>query len=202
MSYWIFFFIVMFAAVAMMVREGIWSNTITLINIIISGLVAYGFYSPLVKYLDEEVTSGQHTYWLDFAMIWALFCLTMLVCRTLTGAMSKTKLRFKHPIDAVGGPAVGLIAAWVLASFVLATLHTSPMGKEAFGGKLNYDPQSASVMSQPDLAWLSFFEKMSSADMLGSASTDRFGAAGFVKIYGDHRAKYEKSPNFLPKRGT
>jgi uncharacterized membrane protein required for colicin V production len=202
MSYWIFFFIVMFAGVAMMVREGIWSNTITLINIIISGLVAYGFYSGIVLYLDEEVTSGQHTYWLDFAIIWALFCLTMLVCRALTGSMSKTKLRFKHPIDAVGGPVVGLIAAWVLASFVLATLHTSPMGKDAFGGKLNYDAKSASVMSQPDLAWLSFFEKMSSPDMLGHSSTDRFSAAGFVKIYGDHREKYQKSPNFLPKRGT
>ena len=38
----------------MMVREGLWSNTITLVNIIISGLVAFGFYSPLVVYLDEE----------------------------------------------------------------------------------------------------------------------------------------------------
>jgi hypothetical protein len=200
--YWAFFLIVMFAAVAMMVREGIWSNTITLVNIIISGIVAYGFYSWIVVYLDEEVTSGQHTYWLDFAIIWALFCLTMLICRALTGAMSKTKARFKYPIDDVGGPIVGLIAAWVLASFVMATLHTSPMGKDAFGGKLNYDPKSASVFSQPDLAWLSFFEKMSSTDMLGHGSTDRFSAAAFVKIYGDHRAKYEKSPNFLPKRGT
>jgi len=38
--------------------------------------------------------------------------------------------------------------------------------------------------------------------MLGSGSTDRFGAAAFVKLYGGHREKFEKSPNFLPKRGT
>ena len=45
-------------------------------------------------------------------------------------------MRFKHPIDPVGGPLVGFIAAWVLASFALATLHVSPMPKDAFGGKL------------------------------------------------------------------
>jgi len=145
MTYWIFFFIIMFASVAMMWREGIWSNTINLVNIIISGLVAYGLYSGIVVYLDEDVTSGQHTYWLDFAIIWALFFLTMLVARTLTGALSKTKMRFKHPIDPVGGPIMAIVTSWVLTSFVLATLHTSPMGKDAFGGHLNYDAKSASV---------------------------------------------------------
>ena len=71
MMYWSIFLIVLFAGVAMMVREGLWSNTITLVNIFISGLIAFGFYSPIVVYLDEEVTEGQHTYWLDFAIIWA-----------------------------------------------------------------------------------------------------------------------------------
>src|SRR5262249_6946709 len=121
MTYYVIYAIVVFAGLAMMVREGLWSNTITLVNILISGLVAFGFYSPLVVYLDEDVTSGQHTYWLDFAIIWALFTVTMLVCRTLTAQLSKTRMRFKHPIDPVGGPIVGLLAAWVLAAFTLAT---------------------------------------------------------------------------------
>ena len=70
--YWAIYVIVLFAGIAMMVREGLWSNAITLVNIIISGLVAFGFYSPLVIYLDE-MTDGEHTYWLDFAVIWALY---------------------------------------------------------------------------------------------------------------------------------
>jgi hypothetical protein len=81
--------IVVFAGLAMMVREGLWSNTLALINVIVSGLVAFGFYSPLVAYLDEEVTSGQHTYWLDFAIIWALYAVTMIVLRSLMAAASK-----------------------------------------------------------------------------------------------------------------
>src|SRR3954452_25181352 len=113
----IIYCIVVFAGLAMTVREGIWSNTLTLINIIISGLVAFGFYSPLVVYLDEDVTSGQHTYWLDFAIIWALFAASIIICRVFTGMLSKTRMRFKHPVDAVGGPIMGFFAAWVLASF-------------------------------------------------------------------------------------
>ena len=173
-GYWIIFAIVLFAGIAMMVREGMWSNTITLVNIFISGLVAFGFYSAIVVYLDEDVTSGQHTYWLDFAIVWALFSATMVVCRSLTAALSKTRLRFKYPLDPVGGPLIGFLAAWVLAAFTLATLHMSPMPKDAFGDKLIYtDTDSVSIITHPDAAWLTFFATMSQPDVLGG-STDRF----------------------------
>ena len=199
--YWTVYGIVIFAGLAMMVREGLWSNTIMLVNIIISGLVAFGFYSPLVIYLDE-MADGEHTYWLDFAVIWALFVVAMLICRALTGAASKTRLRFKNPIDPVGGPLVGLIAAWVLAAFTTATLHTSPMGKEAFSGKLVYtDVASQSAFTSPDAAWLRFFETMSQPAALGSAPTIRFSANKFVEIYQGRREKFEKATSLIVSRG-
>jgi uncharacterized membrane protein required for colicin V production len=202
MFFYIIYGIVVFAGLAMTVREGLWSNTLTLINVIISGLVAFGFYSPLVAYLDEDVTSGQHTYWLDFALIWALFAVTMLVLRTLMAAASKTRLRFKNPIDTYAGPAVGFIAAWVLAAFTLATLHTSPMPKNQFGGKLVYnDADTASFITSPDAAWLRFIERVNPAAALGSGSTDGFSAKAFVKIYTDRREKFDKSEGLIVKRG-
>jgi hypothetical protein len=200
MWYWVFYLVILFAGLAMMVREGLWSNTITLLNIIISGLVAFSFFQPLVIYLDE-MTDGNHTYWLDFAVIWALFAATMVIFRTLTAAASKTRMRFKHPIDPVGGPLAGLIAAWVLAAFALATLHVSPMKKDDFGGKLVHaDVDSASAITSPDAAWLRFVEKMSAPVALGSGGTTRFSAKGFVKIYEDRRSKYEKAPSLIVDR--
>jgi uncharacterized membrane protein required for colicin V production len=199
--YWAIYLIVLFAGLAMTVREGVWSNTLTLISVIVCGLAAFGFYSPIVAYLDEEATSGQHTYWLDFAIIWALYAVTMIILRSLFAALSKTKLRFKHPIDPVGGPILGFIAAWVLAAFTLATLHTSPMPKEQFGGKLVYsDADTASFITQPDAAWLKFVERVNTADALGSASTDKFSAKGFVKIYTDRREKFDKADGMIVKR--
>ncbi|HEY3393330.1 MAG TPA: CvpA family protein [Lacipirellulaceae bacterium] len=193
--------IALFTGIAMMVREGLWSNTITLVNIIISGLVAFGFYSPLVIYLDE-MSDGEHTYWLDFAVIWVLFAAVMVVCRVFTAAASKTRMRFKNPIDPVGGPVAAVLAAWTLAAFSLATLHMSPMPKDAFGGKLLHDDvESASFVMAPDAAWLRFVEKMSQPSALGSAGTERFSAKDFVKIYEIRREKLEKITSLIVDRG-
>ncbi len=197
-----FYGIIVFAALAMMVREGLWSNTITLFSIIIAGLIAFGFYSPIVVYVNEEMTDGQHTYWLDYAILWALYAVAIILLKALAGAASRTRMRFKHPIDSIGGPLVGFIAAWVLASFALATLHVSPMPKDAFGGGLvkDNDMATASAFMQPDAAWLRFIERMSADTSFGSASTTGFTAKTWVKFYSERRAALEKSTDFIVDR--
>jgi uncharacterized membrane protein required for colicin V production len=200
--FWAIYGIVLFAAFAMMVREGLWSNAIALVNILTCGLVAFGLYSPLTIWIDEYL-DGEYTYVLDFVVIWGLFAISMIILRAATGAASKTRMRFKNPIDPIGGPLVGFIAAWVMASFVMATLHTSPMAKDAFGGKLvaSADVESASAFTSPDASWLRFVEKMSAPQALGSASTSQFKAQPWVRIYEDHRTKYGISPSVKVRRG-
>lgn len=194
---------VFFAGLAMMVREGMWSNAISLVNILISGLVAFGFYSPLAIYLDEMLT-GQYTYLLDFLCIWALFVITMIVCSVMTGMMSKVRMRFKNPIDPVGGPVIAVVAAWLLAAFVTATLHTAPMPKDAFGGSLIHSDSevySKSVIFAPDLGWLRFVEHAFLPDALGVGDKPQFNAAGWVSIYAKHREQLDKAPGLLIRRG-
>ena len=192
--FWAFYLILIFAGTAMMVREGMWSNAISLINIIISGLVAFGFYSPLALYLDEQL-SGQYTYLLDFLCLWLLFVVSMVVCRAVTGLASRSRMRFKYPIDVVGGPIVARLAAWVLAGFTLATLQTVPMSRDAFGGALMYsdnEVESKSALMAPDLGWLRFVQSVSGGDSLGIKERNSFSAKAFVKIYTDHRTKFGK----------
>ena len=117
---------------------------------------------------------------------------------------SGTRLRFKNPIDPIGGPLVGLIAAWVLTSFTIATLHTSPMGKDAFSGKLVYtdsEVASSSGLTCPDLAWLRFVQHVSQASAFGSASTTTFTAKGFVQIYEKHRTQFGTDGALRVRRG-
>jgi uncharacterized membrane protein required for colicin V production len=188
------YLIVWFAATAMLVREGLWSNTISLISILVCGLFAFGMYSPLAIYLDEQL-SGQYTYLLDFACLWILFIVSMIVCRVLTGLASTTRMRFKYPIDSVGSPLSAIVAAWVLATFTMATLHTVPMPKDAFGGALVYsdnEVESKSALLAPDLGWLRFVQSVSGGDSLGSGERNSFSAKAFVKIYADHREKFGK----------
>lgn len=193
----------LFAGTAMMVREGLWSNAISLVCILISGLVAFGFYSPLVIYLDEML-DGEYTYVLDFVILWALFIISMLICRIFTGMASRTRMRFKNPIDPVGGPVIALIAAWALAAFAMATLHTSPMPKDAFGGSLVYsdnDVDSNSALFSPDLGWLRFVERVGRPDGFGHGNgAGQFSAKAFVKIYAAHREKFGKGGGVRVRR--
>jgi hypothetical protein len=196
--------IVFFASTAMMVREGLWSNAITLVNIIISGLVAFGFFSPLALWLDESL-DGEFTYLVDFVSIWVLFIVTMVVLKVVANALSKTRMRFKNPVDQpVGGSLMALIAAEVLVGFVLATFHTAPLPEGGLGGAMAYsdsEVESNSGLMNPDLAWLRFVERVSGPQALGSGSGGGFSAKAFVKIYRDHRKKFEAAPGLKIRRG-
>ncbi len=203
--FWVIYLATFFAGTAMMVREGLWSNAISLVNILVSGLVAFAFYSPLAIYLDEML-DGQYTYLLDFACIWLLFVVTTVICRGATALASRTRMRFKNPIDPVGGPLVAVVAAWALSAFVMATLHTAPMGKNAFGGGLVYskdEVESKSSLFAPDLGWLRFVDRVTRPDAFGHAGRDVFSPWGFVSIYADHREKYDqaKPPWIRVRRG-
>jgi len=55
-------------------------------------------------------------------------------------------------------------------------------------------------MTQPDAVWLRFFATMSQPSALGASSTDGFSAKAFVKIYGDHREKFDKAPSLIVPR--
>lgn len=194
--YFAIYAIAVFAGLAMTIREGLWSNTLTFFNVIICGLFAFGFYSPITTWLDVQL-DGQWTYALDFIVVWVLFIVTMIICRAVAKAASRTRMRFRHPVDPIGGPIAGLLAAWVLSTFVMATLHMAPMPKDAFGGKLVYstvaDIDTASPVTAPDLGWLRFVQRMSQASSFGTSATDQFSAAGFVAAYLGHRSSFEKA---------
>ena len=197
--FWAIYLIILFAGTAMLVREGLWSNAIALVNIIICGLVAFGFYSPITIWLDEML-DGQYTYMLDFVVIWFLFSFAMIITRAVTAAASTTRMRFKNPIDPVGGPLLAIVAAWVLAAFSTATLHTAPMPKkDAFGGNLvtSADVETAAFITSPDAAWIRFMARASAPEAYGSGT---FTAKGFVKIYEDKRDKLDKAPGFRVQR--
>jgi len=203
--FWAIYLAVLFASWAMSVREGLWSNAISLVTIATSGLIAFGFYSPIAIYLDE-MTNGQYTYLMDFLCLWALFVISMLVLRVIFGFASRTRMRFKHPIDPVGGPIVGLVSAWLMAAFVMATLHTAPMPKEAFSGGLVHSESevaSQSGLTAPDLGWLRFVERITGPDAFGKSGQKGFKAWAFVKIYADHREEFgkAKAPWILVRRG-
>ena len=192
--------IVFFATFAFMVNEGIWNNAIALLQMIISGLVAFGCYQPLTVMADEA-TGGEYTYALDIAILWGLYFLTFAILKVLSELLSKTRMKFDGPVDAIGGPVLGLIAGYIMAGIVGASLHVSPLPKDGLGGGMKYDNkqavESASMLTAIDIAWLKMVESASKA---GFASGAEFSASDFVLIYGDRRERFEEAEGLMVNR--
>jgi hypothetical protein len=147
------------------------------------------------------LTDGSYTYLLDIVILWGVYVIAMVLLSGLAALLSKTRMRFKNPIDPIGGPVLALVAAWVMTGFTMATLHTAPLAKDTLGEKLMHeDVTSASSLTSPDLWWLRFVEKISSPDFLGADSANQFSANSFVKTYANHREAFDNTDTWLIRR--
>ena len=95
-------FAVFLACVASMVRDGLWSNAVKFINVMSAALLATSLYENLARGLENGVNSSLTYVW-DFVSIWLLFVIFLVLFRLATGFVSKTKVRFKKPVDWAGG---------------------------------------------------------------------------------------------------
>lgn len=189
--------VIFFATFAMCIDKGLWSNTLTAINILFSGLIAFGWYQPVAKMAAGSM--GEYTYLLDFMMLWVLYVIAFIVLhRVLGGMLSKTRMRFKHPIDTIGGPASAAIAGWLMTGIVAASLHAAPFDKDAFGGVFS-DGTRSSTLTNPDLAWLSICQNMLSSDHLGSGEKD-FSLNTYINNFNKQREALQKEEGLRVRR--
>lgn len=189
-----------FATFAMMVRDGLWSNAILLLQVILSGLLAFGLYQPLTVFVDEK-TGGEYTYALDIVILWAVYALSMTLLKAVCDALSTTKMQFPEALDSAVGPLVGLVAGVVLAGIVGASLHVAPLPKDGLGGGMDYTGSSVSAapLFRVDAVWLKMVESASAAGLGGGKP---FIAQDFVDIYAARRTTYEEQEGLRVDRAA
>ncbi len=150
------------AVVAFLYGEGIWSNTIMLINTVLAGLLAMNLFEPLAGWLEEMVPAMQLAW--DFVCLWVVFVVTVVVLRLLTDRISRVRVRFLKLVEQIGSPAVGLLVAMVVVSFTVTTLHTAPLGTTFMWG--GFDPDKRMVLgTAPDRNWLAFTHYVSAGSL-------------------------------------
>jgi hypothetical protein len=118
-----------FVAVAFALwREGPWSGLIMLLNVLLAATLATAWYPSVVRSVEPQFAS--YTYLLDFVVLQGLFCLLLLAFREVTDRFSKTRVRFRRPVELVAGPLVAALTAWVMVAFTAASLHTAPLPRD------------------------------------------------------------------------
>ena len=111
-----------FVCIAFLWNEGMWSNCLTLINVLLAALVAMNYFEPVADFLDEKQPS--YTYLWDYLSMWFIFFIAFAIARTATGLLSRTRVKFIPQIEQAGRVISVLLIGWILVCFALCSLHT------------------------------------------------------------------------------
>ncbi|MCA9229463.1 MAG: CvpA family protein [Planctomycetales bacterium] len=163
----------LFAAVAMTVNEGLWSNTIALFNILLAGILAIFAGVPFGNFLLAQSGKPAELAWyFVFAGIWGTFALSVTVMHLATKAASDVRMRFVPLLDKIAGPLMGILVAVMLTSFTAYTLERVPIkaGEWSFGDASEWQQTTFKYARAPFRGVLKSFVQGEKADhpFLGS----------------------------------
>ncbi len=183
---------ILFACAAMLYNDGMWSNSIRLINTIMAGLLAMNFFEPVADWLEGQAPA--YTYFWDFIALWGLFIIFSLIFRLITDRLSQVKVKFLKIADQIGSGVLALWVGWVMVCFTLMSLNTAPLARNCLGGSFSSKTEDRMFLGfAPDRQWLGFTQKMSQDAYARSASDAEWKAEKTI---------FDPRGEFLPKYAT
>lgn len=182
--------VVFFACLASTVAGGLWNNAVMLVNIMFSILVAIHYFEPLAGWLTGQWKEYGH-YW-DFAALWLIFAITMAVLRTATDQISKVKVRFRRPVEIIGGILFSAGISWTMVGFTTVAMHTAPLSQNFLRGTFQETPQSRMFWGRaPDRSLLAFVQYLSAGSYSKMKPNPFDPQKQFILKYGWRRAENE-----------
>ena len=185
----IFIWILIVAAcVGFLYNEGLWSNAVRLINVVLAALLAMNFYEPLARYLTSQFRS--FTYFCDFIAVWVVFAFAIVFLSEITNRLSKVKVKFLNLADRIGSVAVAVWIGWIMVCFTATTMHMAPLARSPFRGSFEPEARAASTLS-PEMLWLGFTQKISKGAFAKGEEPGFDPKGEFLPRYATRRAKLE-----------
>lgn len=177
-----------FVAVAFAIwREGPWSGLIMFLNVLLAASLATAWYPSVVARIEPAAAS--YTYLLDFVVLQGLFCVLLLAFREVTDRLSRTRVRFRRPVELAAGPIVAVLTAWVVVCFVAASLHTAPVPRDF----VQPTPEARMFFGlAPDIRWLAWVRGSSMSGPFARPSTPFDPDADFIIRYAARRQALEQ----------
>ena len=177
--------------VAMLWNEGMWNNCITLINVILSAMLAMNYYEPVASFLDEKQPS--YTFVFDYLSIWFVFFLSYIILRAITDSLSKHRVKFIMPIEQAGRVISVLAIGWVMVCLTLTSLHTAPLARTAIRGTFQPEPMSNNFLGMaPDRMLLGFVQHRSKNAFANSPPTPFDPRGEYIFKYGGRRQLFSE----------
>lgn len=156
---------------------GLWSNVITLINLLISALVASSLYHPIfiqlvATFQTDSNTRPSHFEYFDFLSVWIAFVLTYVILRGATDMMSGFRLKFDPLTEIIGRSVLSIWIACVFICFSFFTLQMAPLPPAYYSSKDFVARKDLGTL--PDKLWLAFIQSRSRGALSASKAKGIF----------------------------
>jgi len=188
--------LILLAIVAATWFMGLWSNLLTLINLILAAMIATNVYEPLCDAIERGGNTGM-TYLLDFLILWGVFVFTFGLFRLGTDLLSGYRVKFNIVVELVGRSVLSIWIAITFLSFALFTLHTAPLPEAPFGG-FQATPESKGL----DRLWLGFAQSRSRgafAEFRNGWFLPEYNEDEHPKDVGKNRRVFDSTSDFILK---
>lgn len=174
---------------------GLWSNLITLVNLLLAAMLASSIYEPV----SDLMLGYNRTYRVlyDFLTVWVVFLLAFFILRGITDVASAYRLRFDKITELVGRTVLSIWIAGVFICFTFFTLQMAPLKPNTYAQNV----PKGEMGTMPDRLWLAFIQSRSR----GALSSSK--ARSFFKEYkltphpddvGEDKRVFDPYANFLP----
>lgn len=151
---------ILFAVFAMLYLESFWTNALTLINVVLAAILAMSFFEPAAQLLTDSLPS--FTYLWDYLMLWLMFMIFFGLLRGLTDLVSRTRVKFRTPIEMPGRLICALLVGLVLVGFITTSFHIAPLPTAPFSGGFGKYPDSGPLLGlRVDTAFLNLVQMTS-----------------------------------------
>lgn len=194
--------VLLVAVIASLGGEGLWSNLITLFNVILAGMLATNFYDAAAAWLAKTLPAA--SYFADFACLWIIFAVALGVFQATTLAVSKVRVKFVKQVDVAGSWILAIWIGWVTVCFAAMTFHTAPLARGFMWN--GFTPELRMYMGlAPDRKWLSLMHKLSQEGFCRLVKKEdlpkyAFDAEGkFIPMWAAKRGRYENTEGMFPK---
>jgi drug/metabolite transporter (DMT)-like permease len=145
-------FFLFFAGIAMTIGEGLWTNSVNFMLIVVCSLAGVAFGYPLGDFAREKFEKpAEFNWYFYFAGVWLVFFVTIMITRIAAERLSKVRAKFVPPLESAAGPLMGLLVATIFTSFFAWTLLKMPIeaGEWKISGAPDWQKSTMQYFSAP-----------------------------------------------------
>ncbi|HZZ81401.1 MAG TPA: CvpA family protein [Gemmataceae bacterium] len=158
----VFALLIMIGCAYAQYRNGLFSSIAMLFMVLLSGLVAFGFWEPIADLLDPIFQNNALTGCEDMIVMVLLFALTLFLLRLALTYLNPEMIEQHGHLQQLGALVVGLVMGYFLSGFLICAMQTLPLDVNFF----DFEPRETNEAFYrpyypPDRVWLALMRQES-----------------------------------------